>query len=393
MTTFLAIIAAILAGAGILQCLCGLAAVRRFAGASLSYPPRHRPLPPVSILKPLCGNEPLLEEALESCFLQDYPEFQIVFGIQDPDDPALAVVDKLRRRHPAHDVRLVINSTMHGPNRKISNLINMLTATRHEILVISDSDLHVPRNYLACLVHELEKPGTGMVTSLYVGAPADNLVATLGATQISHHFLPGVLLSRQMGRQDCLGSTAMFTRDTLERTGGFQPLAEVLAEDNFFGQRVRDLGFSIGLAGIVPAAMVPESRLALLWQHELRWTRTIRELAPTSLCASMLQYPLFWSAVALLLSGGDKSMAALFVIAWAIRIVCATGIDSALRDRVGRPAVPTPFWMFPLRDLLSVVEIVASFCVNQVVWRGHKMAAGGAVTAPVADMNSHAEHP
>jgi ceramide glucosyltransferase len=272
---------------------------------------------------------------------------------------------------------------MHGPNRKVSNLINMLPFARHDILVISDSDLHLPSHYLDSLMVEMEKPGAGLVTSLYVGLPATpgSWAALLGATQINHQFLPGVLLSRAMGRQDCLGSTAMFRRETLERTGGFPALLQLLAEDNVLGQRVRDLGLTIELADVVPSATVPEPSFRPLWRHEIRWTRTIRELAPLSLCASTMQYPLFWSVIAVALSGGAMWSMALFLVSWFARAACAMGIDAALGGRLLRPTVATPLRLLPVRDLLSVVEIVASFWVDEVTWRGHRMAAGGVASA------------
>src|SRR5271156_2814343 len=143
---FIADLMATLACVGLLQCLAGIIVVRRFANArgwgALPADP-----PPVTILKPLCGDEPLLEEALVSCFQQNYPGFQIVFGIQNPKDPALAAVQRLRERFPARDVAVVVDPTPHGPNRKVANLINMLPSARHEILVISDSDLHLPPDY------------------------------------------------------------------------------------------------------------------------------------------------------------------------------------------------------------------------------------------------------
>ncbi len=378
----------LLAMVGALQCCLGWLAVRRFAqgDAATPSPPAGRS-PPVTVLRPLCGDEPLLEEALQSCFTQAYPHFQILFGVQDAGDPVLPIVDRLRRRFPDIDVDLVIDSKLHGPNRKISNLINMMPAARHTILVICDSDLHLPPNYLDRLVAQLEMPGIGLVTALYIGVPPGPGAwpAALGATQINHGFLPGVLLSRWMGRQDCLGSTTMLRRQILERTGGFAPLSQVLAEDNLLGQRVRDLGLSVALADVVPAATVPEPSLAALWQHEIRWTRTIRELAPASLLASTLQYPLFWSGLAVIVSGAAMPALLLFFACWAIRLACARGIDRALRPRVGRPAIATPIWLFPVRDVLSVCEIVACFWVNQVTWRGHRMAADGAATAPVAE--------
>jgi ceramide glucosyltransferase len=390
--TFIADLMAVMACLGLLQCLAGLAVVRRFAGARGHGALCANP-PPVTILKPLCGDEPLLEEALTSCFQQGYPEFQIVFGIQNPKDPALAVVQRLRERFPARDVAVVIDPTPHGPNRKVANLINMLPSARHDILVISDSDLHLPLNYLERLVVALEKPRTGLVTSLYIGSPPTpkGWAARIGSTQISHCFLPGVLLSRALGREDCLGSTAMLRRETLERTGGFRALVQLLAEDNVMGQRVKALGLSVGLADTIPTATVPEPNLRALWEHEIRWTSTIRALAPVSLCGSTLQYPLFWSLLAVLFSGAAAWSLVLFVAGWIVRWVATGLIDSALRPMVGRPAYPTPFWMLPLRDMLSVAQIAASFGVSEVVWRGHKLGTNSdarPVAAPVVETES-----
>jgi ceramide glucosyltransferase len=371
--TIIADLVALLACLGLVQCLLGVIVVRRFAGRRDTAPPRD--FPPITILRPLCGDEPLLEEALISCFRQDYPDFQIIFGIQDPNDPALAVLRRVRDCFPERDVAIVVDPTPHGSNRKVANLINMLPSAKHDVLVISDSDLHLPPDYLERLVSALEQPGTGLVTSLYIGLPPTKKgwVSRMGSTQITHGFLPGVLLSRALGREDCLGSTAMFRRDTLERTGGLRALAQLLAEDNVLGQRVRNLGLSVALADTVPSATVPEPTLHALWQHEIRWTSTIRALAPVSLCGSTLQYPLFWALLALAASGAATWAAILFVAAWAVRVVSAGIIDTALRPMVGRPAFATPFWMPPLRDILSIAEIATSFGVSEVVWRGHRL--------------------
>jgi ceramide glucosyltransferase len=386
MVVVLAYLAASIALVGLLICALGVAAVWRFARRPALPTSDGAPLPAVTILKPLCGDEPLLEQALESFFLQDYPDYQIVFGVHGADDPALAAVERLRRRFPDRDIAIVADPAMHGSNRKLSNLINMLPAARHDVLVISDSDLHVRPDYLAKLVAALARPGTGLVTSLYFGrSPAAGAwTNALGAMEINHTFLPGVLLSRAMGREDCLGSTAMFRRETLERIGGFHPLAHVLAEDNVMGQRVRDLGMSVGLADVVPVAIVPESTPRAVWQHEIRWTRTIRELAPALLCASTLQHPLFWAGLAVILAGGAPWSIAFFLGSWAVRAACARGVDVALRDHLALAAFATPFWLFPLRAWLSVVEVAASFLVDEVVWRGHRLAASGVVVGPAS---------
>jgi ceramide glucosyltransferase len=327
----------------------------------------------------MCGIEPKLEEALVSCFSIEYPDYQIVFGLQDPKDPALAVLERVRARFPERDVALVIDKTPHGQNRKVANLINMLPSAKHEIVVISDSDIHAPTDYLDSLVGELQKPGTGMVCSLYAGMVPEpgNLFQRLGAMQISHAFLPGVLMSRVMGRQDCLGSTVMMTKETLARTGGLEALSDLLAEDNALGRKVLELDLDIRLSYAVAAATVPENTLQDLWQHETRWTRTIRGLAPYALAASTLQYPLFWALLAVLCSGATGWAVILFLLCWLARALAAGGIEALLRPRMRGLLQPAPLWAYPLRDVLSVTEIVATYGIDNVVWRGHKIYANG----------------
>jgi ceramide glucosyltransferase len=367
---------ALIACLGLLQCCAGWIAARRFAASPKAQLQRQ---PPVTILRPLCGDEPLLEEALASCCRQAYPAFQIVFGVQHPSDSALAVVERVRTRFPNCDIAVVVDSTPHGQNRKIGNLINMLPSARHEVLVISDSDLQLSPDYLERLLVELEKPGTGLVTALYAGfpPPEHGWLLRLGATQINHSFLPGVLVSRMLGRQDSLGSTVMLRRETLEQAGGFGALVHLLAEDNVLGQSVRNLGMKVGLADTVALATVPESSFRALWLHELRWTRTIRAVAPLSLAASTIQYPLFWAAIAAVLSSGALWSVVLFATGWVVRAISAMEIDRALRRRTGLPLVPVPVWVLPLRDMLSVAEVGASYWIDDVIWRGHTLDANG----------------
>ncbi|HEY1615785.1 MAG TPA: bacteriohopanetetrol glucosamine biosynthesis glycosyltransferase HpnI [Rhizomicrobium sp.] len=376
----LADVMAVMALVGSGLCIAGWLAVQRFAVKPPQIPAH---CPPVTILKPLCGEEPHLEEALVSCLRQDYPEFQIVFGLHHRSDPALAVVENLKVRFPDCDMAIIVNPAIHGTNRKVSNLINMLSAARHNLLVISDSDLHVPPDYLGQLVAELERPGTGLVTCLALGRPPAELgwPARLGAAQITYNFVPGILFGRAAGRQDSLGSTVMLFRDTLERAGGLNPLADVLAEDNVLGQRVNALGLSVGLAQVVAGATVPENSLAALWHHELRWARTIRASAPWCLAGSAIQYPLFWAALACVFSGGALWSIAAFAAIWALRAAAMRGIDVALKDMAGNFAPGGSALLLPLRDCLSAVVIAASYWTEDVVWRGHKMRANGVAAA------------
>ena len=374
--TMLADVTAGLTVFGVLACLAGLIATLRF----LAWPsPAPKERPPITILKPLCGEEPQLEEALASCCRQNYPAFQIVFGLHSCTDPALAAVRRVQERFPDRDIAVVVDATLHGSNRKVSNLINMLPYARHDLLVISDSDLHVPPDYLDRLVAEMEKSGAGLVTCASIGRPPAGFgwPAKLGATQMTCTFLPGVMLSRIAGRQDCLGSTTMLRRETLDRTGGLHPLADVLAEDNLMGQRIRELGLSIGLADVIPAATISQRSLGTLWHHELRWARTIRASVPFTHGASAAQYPLFWAALTCVLSGCALWGIGLYALSWLVRAAAMMGIDAALRRKEGQLAWAGSVWMLPLRDVLSVAEIFASFWVEDVIWRGHRMSANG----------------
>src|SRR3984957_9961373 len=208
---------------------------------------------PITVLKPLHGQEPLLEAALTTLCEQEYkPGFQIVFGVHDRDDAAIPVVRALRALYPNLVIDLVIDATSHGSNPEIGNLINMLPAARHDILVIADSDVHARPDYLQHLAGALDRPGVGLVTTLYTGLPAFGASASrLGATQITHGFLPGALLGRAFGRRDCLGATMCLRRDTLNRIGGFPMLRDHLADDQVLGRRVAAAGFDVALAETV----------------------------------------------------------------------------------------------------------------------------------------------
>ncbi len=328
------------------------------------------------MLKPLHGDEPGLEDALATLCRQDYPDFQVVFGVQDPADPAIAVVRRVQTRFPGRRLTLVVDPTTHGANRKVANLINMLPAARHAVLAIADSDLHVAPDWLDRLAAALEPEGTGLVTTLYAGRPATGAwVQRLGAEQITHAFLPGALLARALGRQDCLGATMVLRRATLARIGGFEALVDHLADDNALGRKVQALGLAVALADTVPQTTVPEATPAALWRHELRWARTVRALAPAAFAASALQYPIVWALAAVALSGGAGWSWAGLAGAWTVRAAAGRGIDLALRRHGGTLAFPLPVWLLPVRELISLAVLIAAFAGNRVEWRGHHLTA------------------
>ncbi len=371
----LAFLAASVVVVGLVQGLAGYALVRRFVRRPRPAPTAD--LPPVTVLKPLFGAEPLLEQALASLCAQDYPAFQVVFGVQSPDDPAIAVVRRLRERFPARDMALVVDPTAHGRNRKVGNLINMLGAARHDVLVIADSDVHSGPDYLARVVAALQVPGVGLVTTLYAGLPSSRSpAASLGATAITHGFLPGALMARAIGRQDCLGATMALRRDTLEAIGGLRALVHHLADDAILGRLVRAQGLAVSLADTVPATTVPETGLVPLVSHELRWGRTIASLVPIQYALSATQYPLAWALICLAASGFEEWGWAVLLAAWLGRAAIGRGIDRALALAPAGLAGAAPIWLLPVRDLLSVCIVVASYASDRVRWRGQELNIG-----------------
>jgi ceramide glucosyltransferase len=376
-----------------LMCLAGLA--QHAIGMVLIKP--RRPLPPpalqpaITVLKPLYGTEPLLDIALESCFLQTYPRFQLVFGAADPADPALAIIDTLRARYPDIDVAVVSGTTLpHGRNRKIANLIAMLPAAKHDLLVISDADIHAAPDYLNAIAAAFDAAPTGLITSFYTGLPASPaLPAVLGAMQINHQFLPGAAIARALGRQDCLGATMALSRTTLTAIGGLPALLDHLADDNVLGSRVRALGHPIGLAATIPATSVTEQRFTALIRHELRWARTIRALVPGAYWGLIVQFPLFWALAALILADFATWAWIALALAAGLRYALARRLEARLGLTGGGAKTPTLAktaapWLFLLRDGLSAIIFVASFWSDTVEWRGQLLQADSGRGTPPA---------
>ena len=350
--------AATLAGAWFL--VAAALMVRRFLAERPRQPER---LPGVTILKPLCGDEPNLYENLLSFCRQDYPTVQVVFGVGRADDPA-AAVERLQAELPEADLVLVADERVHGTNLKISNVINMMAAARHDILVLNDSDMIARPDYLRAVVGALQEPGVGLATCLYTGRPEPGPWSALGAMFINHGFLPQVLVGRLVGaKQGCFGATMALTRETLERIGGFEALVTRLADDYELGDAVRRLGLGVALSPHLIATQVNEPDVATLWRHELRWGRTLRGIEPVGYGASIVTQPLLPATLLLLVSGFAPWAVAIFAAVLLLRIGYNLLVDRML------DLPPSPPWLIPLRDTVSVAVLLASFCGTGVTWR------------------------
>src|SRR5579875_1528107 len=241
-------------------------------------PGRAHVAPSVTLLKPLHGCEPGLRENLASFCEQDYAgPIQIVFGVHDGGDPAIPVVRSLQRAYPHLDIGLVIDSRIHGENRKVSNLTNMAHAIANDIVVMSDSDIAVGRDYLDHVVERLQRPGVGFVTCLYTGEASGGLWSDLSAMGINYQFLPNVVMGVRLGMAEpCFGATVAFRRQVLAEIGGFGVLNDQLADDYDLGRAIRSLGYAGEVMATPVVHRCAERSLGELWRHEARWARTIR---------------------------------------------------------------------------------------------------------------------
>src|SRR5580692_10497918 len=212
-----------------------------------------RLLPPVSILKPLKGMDPEIYESFRSHCIQDYPEYEIIFGVSDPQDPAIESVKALQQEFPDRRIQLVICLEILGANVKVSNLTQMLPAARFDSLIVNDSDIRVTPDYLRTVMAPLSDSRTGMVTCLYRGVAATTLGSRLESLGISTDFCPGVLVARQLegGIRFGLGSTLAFRRAELEKLGGFRSIVDHLADDYELGKRIASLGLQVELSSVV----------------------------------------------------------------------------------------------------------------------------------------------
>jgi ceramide glucosyltransferase len=321
----------------------------------------------VTLLTPLHGDEPRLKENLATFLAQDHGgAVQLVCGIGDPTDPARLAVEALRRDNPKADIALVADSTRHGANAKVGNLINMMAAAKHDVIVLSDSDMAVGRDYLGALLAALDQPGVGAVTCFYRGRGDAGFWSRLSAAIISNVALPDMVVGYTTGlARPCMGSTIALRRDTIAAIGGFERFADVLADDHAIGAAVAELGLSVTIPPLLLTHACAERSFPALWRQKLRWAATIRGLQPWGYAGSIVTRPLPLALLAALLVPSVGLPLALAALA----------IRSALVLRVARIA-GTPsasLWLLPLVDSVDFLVFAASLTVRKVDWRGKRL--------------------
>lgn len=359
---------ALLAAIGIAYQLFAFVVVGRFFRA------RSRPAPgnaAVTLLKPLYGEEPRLAENLATFLTQDYAgPVQMVCGIVRPEDPAVTVAEAVRARCDEADLVLVRDSTLHGANGKIGNLINMMAAARHDVLVLSDSDMSVGPDYLAAVLAALAQPGVGAVTCFYRGRGDAGFWSKVSAQIISQVALPDMIVGYATGlAQPCMGSTIAMTRQTLGAIGGFERFADVLADDHAIGAAVADLGLRVEIPPLVLTHGCSERSFAALWRQKLRWGATIRSLQPWGYAGSVVTRPLALALLAALFV--PYAGLSLALLALAVRLAVARRVDRVAGATTG------PLWLLPVIDMFEFVVFAASFFARKIDWRGSRLTMAG----------------
>ena len=326
--------------------------------------------PPITILKPVCGGEYALHANLRSYCVQDYPDYQVIFGVRDANDPAIAIVQALLDAFPQRDLELVIDPQIHGTNYKVSNLANIYPHAKHDIVVSSDSDVRVGPNFLSVLGSEFDNPGIGSVTCLYTGSPGPGFASRLGAAHLTQGFTPSAIVQARFGGLNgCFGQAMAFRREALEAIGGFLPIASQLADDYILGNRIKAAGYDIRLSHYFVDNFVTERSLQSLFVHELRWGRTIHAIEPVGYFFSFVTntIPVSLAAACLLWAFGTHIVVAAMLGAGALGVRFL--LHRVVNWVLSAPS-PTSFLLVPLRECITLIVWASSLTGRRVRWRG-----------------------
>ena len=342
--------------------LCGVAYQALCIAAALSFR-RQRPQPPdfsppVTVLKPLRGADPHAYDCFRSHCVQNYPEYEVLFGVNGPNDSAAPIVERLAREFP--NVRLLVCPEIIGPNRKVGTLAQMIKSAHYDHFVINDSDILVSPDYLSEVVPPLGDKKVGLVTSLYRGVPGGSIWSTIEALGIVE-FAASVLLAYRGNFHYGFGSTLALSRGTLDAIGGIQQFAPYLADDYQLATAVAASGKNVVLAPRPVATVLPDYSFAQFWGHQLRWARTVRDANPAGYFGFVLTFGVLWSLVAVIASRGAAWAWALLALNIVLRILLNVTVGrSVLEERNSSHIL-----LLPLRIVLEPVVWAASWQIGR----------------------------
>lgn len=358
-----------------------LAALRFFLRERARSIPSYTPK--ASLLKPVHGVDFGSYENFASFCALDYPEYEILFGVGDPGDPAIPLIQRLIAEYPHRRIALFVGAEPIGANRKVNMQARLAREASHEVLVLTDGDIRVGPNYLKEVVAPLADKTIGATTSFYRGIAQKNLGAELEAIGAASDFFAGVLMANWMeGLSFGLGASIVTTKDWMEKVGGFAAIADMHSDDYELGHRIAAAGGTILLAREVVATMYPAQTPRGFWQHQVRWARTVRLCRPWSFAGLIFTHGLPWAMLAALIAPAAWIAAAYLIAYLLLRLTMAWTVGVW---GVGDVVVRRKLWLVPLRDAIYFVVWLASFASNRIHWGGQEyvMRAGRLVPASI----------
>jgi ceramide glucosyltransferase len=331
--------------------------------------------PPLSLLKPVHGIDFASRINFESFCRQNYPEYEILFCVNDLEDPAVPLIRQAMRDFPESSIRILSNAPKVGSNQKVNNLVLLAQEAKHEIIVQSDGDVRVSPDYLKNVVAEFADPSVGAVSCFYRGIAERNFWAEVEALGAASDFFAGALVANLPGRVTfALGASVATTKTWLAKIGGYEALADLLADDYEIGNRVHRAGGKVLLSREAVWTMYPAQTSKSFWEHQVRWARTVRLVRPASFFGLVVTHGLLWSVLAAVVAP-TAWIGAAFVAAYlALRLLMAWVVGAwGVRDEVLRKKL----WLVPVRDAIHFAVWVAGFASNRVTWGGVEYAIEG----------------
>lgn len=335
------------------------------------HPAAQHPSPGVSILKPVKGMDADSYSNFASFCRQRYAgKVQLIFAAAAADDPVIPVIRQLMRDFPEHDITLCISPALHGPNYKVSNLINAFPQAVHDIIIVCDSDINVAPGYLQSVAAHFSDPRTGLVTSLYRTSSVHGIATALEAIGFTAEMIPNVLVARQLeGLTFALGASMAARRAALASIGGFEALADYLADDYQLGNKIHRAGWNIVLDSCFVESIIKAESITAVLSRQLRWARTMRVSRPGGYLASGITLPFPAALLAALLAPSPMIGTAAVLLLYGVRMgVCTIFSRRFVRDGL----FPRWLWLLPLRDMLAFSTWALSFLGNRVEWRGSR---------------------
>ena len=324
--------------------------------------------PPVSILKSLKGLDPHMYEAFRSHCRFDYQEYELLFGASDPDEPALALVKRLQQDFPLRTIRVVPCPRNLGMNGKVSTLAQMLPKARYEHILINDSDIVAPPDYLRRVMRLIADERVGMVTSLYRGLAGKTLMSRMEALGLSTDFMGGVLVAREIegGVRFALGATMATTKTVLRDIGGLETLVDYLGDDYELGARTAAAGYKVELSDVVVETTLPDYSFREFWSHQLRWARNVKDRRHAQYFGLIVTFGLVWGVLAALTAPHAWWAWVALLMVGLSRLAAAVAVGRGVLDD---PGVMRDLWLVPLRDFVALAVWVVSFLGDEVEWR------------------------